>query len=115
LSQFLQHFFAPTSWKLKLALEERKPMMPKYLVCLIFTAALLGLSANPTVVHAQTNQQATEPDQANQPDEKNESDQAASPENSDQSDQGEDSDAEQPGDESDQPPGSDDSGPQDQD
>jgi hypothetical protein len=97
------------------ALEERKPIMPKDLVCLIFTASLLGLSANSPVVHAQTNQQATEPDQANQPDEKNESDQAASPDNSDQSDQGEDSDAEQPGDESDQPPGSDDSGPQDQD
>ena len=57
--------------------------MPKDLVCLIFTASLLGLSANPTVVHAQTNQQATEPDQADQPDEENGSDQAASPDNSD--------------------------------
>jgi hypothetical protein len=73
-------------------------MMPRYLICLIFTAALLGLSANPTVVRAQTNQQATEPDQANQPDEKNESDQAASPDDSTQTDQGEDSDADQPGD-----------------
>ena len=96
------------------ALEERKAMMSRYLVCLIFAAALLGLSANPPIVHAQTNQQATEPDQTNQPDEKNESDQAASPDDSNQTDQGEDSDAEQPGDESDQPAGSDDAGPQDQ-
>jgi len=90
-------------------------MMPRYyLICLIFTAALFGLSANPPFVHAQTNQQATEPDQTNQPDEKNESDQAASPDESNHTDQGEDSDAEQPGDESDQPVGSDDAGPQDQ-
>jgi hypothetical protein len=89
--------------------------MSRYLVCLIFTAALLGLSANLTVIHAQTNEQATEPDQAPQSDEKNESDQAASPDDSTQTDQSEDSDADQPADESEQPTGSDDAGPQDQD
>jgi cytoskeletal protein RodZ len=88
-------------------------MMLRYLVFLIFTAALLGLSANPTVVHAQTNEQATEPDQATQSDEKNESDQAASPDDSTQTDQSEDSD--QPADESGQPVGTEDAGPQDQD
>jgi len=88
-------------------------MMLRYLVFLIFTVALLGLNANPTVVHAQTNEQATEPDQATQSDEKNESDQAASPDDSTQTDQSEDSD--QPADESDQPVGSEDAGPQDQD
>jgi hypothetical protein len=87
--------------------------MLRYLVFLIFTAALLGLSANPTVVHAQTNEQATEPDQATQSDEKNESDQAASPDDSTQTDQSEDSD--QPADESGQPVGTEDAGPQDQD
>jgi hypothetical protein len=90
-------------------------MMLRYLVFLIFTAALLGLSANPTVVHAQTNEQATEPEQATQSDEKNESGQAASPDDSTQTDQSEDSNADQPADESDQPVGSEDAGPQDQD
>ena len=88
--------------------------MLRYLVFLIFTVALLGLNANPTVVHAQTNEQATEPDQATQSDEK-ESDQAASPDDSTQTDQSEDSNADQPADESDQPVGSEDAGPQDQD
>ena len=88
--------------------------MLRYLVLVIFTAALLGLSANPTVIHAQTNEQATEPDQATQSDEN--SDQAASPEDSNQTDQTEqDSDADQPADESDQPAGNGDAGPQDQD
>jgi len=88
--------------------------MSRYLICLIFTAALLGLSANPTVIHDQTNEQATEPDQATQSDEN--SDQAASPEDSNQTDQTEqDSDADQPADESDQPAGNGDAGPQDQD
>jgi hypothetical protein len=87
--------------------------MPRYLVSLIFAAALLGLSANPPVVHAQTNQQATEPDEANQPNEGDESNQAASPNDSTQPDQGDTSGAEQPGDESDQGPGND-AGPQDQ-
>jgi cytoskeletal protein RodZ len=90
-------------------------MMLRYLVFLIFTAALLGLSANPTVVHAQTDEQGTEPNQATQSDEKNESDQAASPDDSTQTDQSEDSNADQPADESDQPVGSEDAEPQDQD
>jgi hypothetical protein len=93
---------------------EEEGAMSRYLVCLIFTAALVGLGANPTVVHAQTNQQAVKPDQVNRPDVKNESDEAATPDDSNQTDQGEDSDAKQPGDESYQPVGSDDAGPQDQ-
>ena len=53
-------------------------MMSRYFVCLIFAATLFGLSAQSSVVYAQTNQQATEPDEADQPNEEN--DQAASPE-----------------------------------
>jgi hypothetical protein len=87
---------------------EEENAMPRYLVCLIFTAAVLVLT--PTIVHAQTDQQqTTEPDQSTQSDEK--SDQAAPPDTSDQTDQGEDPDADQLGDQSDQP--SDDSEPQD--
>jgi cytoskeletal protein RodZ len=83
-------------------------MMSRYLVCLIVTAALFGLSANSPIVHAQTTQQATEPDEATQPN------QAASPDDSQQSDQGDTSAAEQPDEKSDQEPGGDDAGPQDQ-
>jgi chromatin remodeling complex protein RSC6 len=80
------------------ALQERKAMMSRYLVCLIFAAALFGLSAQPPVVHAQTNQQATEPDEADQPNEEN--DQAASPED-EQSDQADTSATEKPDEQSD--------------
>jgi hypothetical protein len=91
----------------RVAFQERKAMMSRYLVCLIFAAALFGLSAQPPVVHAQTNQQATEPDEADQPNEEN--DQAASPED-EQSDQADTSAAEQPDEQSDQAPAE----PQDQ-
>jgi hypothetical protein len=96
----------------RVAFQERKAMMSRYLVCLIFAAALFGLSAQPLVVHAQTNQQATEPDEADQPeaDQPNEeNDQAASPED-EQSDQADTSAAKQPDQQSDQAPAE----PQDQ-
>ena len=89
--------------------------MPRYLVSLIFATALLGLSADPPIVHAQTNQQVTEPDEAaNQPNEGDESNQAASPNDSTQSDQGDASGAEQPAEESDEDSSGNDAGPQDQ-
>ena len=89
-------------------------MMPRYIVCLIFAAALLGLTANPPIVHAQTNQQDTQPTESNQPSDDNQSNEAASPDDSTQTDQGDASGAEQPGEESDQGVGNDDAGPQDQ-
>jgi hypothetical protein len=113
LSHFLQHFFAVTSWEARSeVLFEEEGAMSRYLVCLIFTTALFGLSPNATVL-AQTNQQATEPDESTQSDEK--SNEAASPDISDQTDENEDSDANQPGDESDQPADSDNAGSEDQD
>ena len=88
--------------------------MLRYFLCLIFAAALLGLGANPSIIYAQTNQQATQPNESKQPHDDNQSDKAASPEDSTQTDQGDASGAEQPGEESDEGVGNDDAGPQDQ-
>jgi cytoskeletal protein RodZ len=88
--------------------------MSKYLVSLIFVTALMGLSANSPVVHAQTNQQATEQDEANQPNEGDESNQTASPNDSTQSDERDTSEAEQPAEEPTEDSSSDHAGPQDQ-
>jgi hypothetical protein len=102
LRSFYRSFFntfSPSPERKTMGHPWEEDAMSKYLVCLIFTAALLGLS--PSILHAQNNQEATEPDHSTQSDEK--SDEAASPDTSDQIDKGEDSEADQPSDESDQP------------
>jgi hypothetical protein len=93
---------------------EEEGAMPRYILCLIFAAALLGLGVNPSIIYAQTNQQATEPNESNRPNDDNQSNEAVSPEDSTQTDQGDASGAEQPGEESDEGVGNDDAGPQDQ-
>jgi hypothetical protein len=93
---------------------EEEGAMPRYILCLIFAAALLGLGVNPSIIYAQTNQQATEPNESNQPNDDNQSNEAVSPEDSTQTDPGGASGAEQPGEESDEGVGNDDAGPQDQ-